>query len=159
MWHYAWHNVIETSKIKTRYQLIIWRFQYFPNSIYDTYDLVALLQACVCDNVIYCRNIHISLHEYGCIWHWKVEDDQIKVLVLSTTKQLFFMKSLREINSWYVSHIIYGLMHVSVPYMYKFIIAYYDGATTYIDNSILLQNRFQQCQKCLSDNDLTNLLS
>lgn len=40
------------------------------------------LRASMCNNVIYCRNIHISLCGNGCSWHWNVEDDQIKVLIL-----------------------------------------------------------------------------
>jgi hypothetical protein len=47
--------------------------------------VVSLLQACVCNNVVYCRNFHIFLRRYGCPWHCKVEDDRIRVLFLSKT--------------------------------------------------------------------------
>lgn len=48
-------------------------------------DLVSLLQICVCSNVVYRRNLHISVCGHGCTWHGEVEDDRIEVLILSTS--------------------------------------------------------------------------
>ncbi|CAK7324562.1 unnamed protein product [Dovyalis caffra] len=56
MSHYAWHNVTESSRITTRH-------------------------ACICNDVLYSRNIHISLCGHGCSRHREMENDEVEVIV------------------------------------------------------------------------------
>ncbi|KAF8409666.1 hypothetical protein HHK36_005745 [Tetracentron sinense] len=53
MSHYAWHNVTKNSKIATR-------------------------QTCICDDVVYCRNIHLSLCGHGRSRHGEMENEQVE---------------------------------------------------------------------------------
>jgi hypothetical protein len=38
-----------------------------------------LLQACICDHVFHCRNLHLSVCWYGCPGCWQMEDEQNQV--------------------------------------------------------------------------------
>lgn len=91
MSHYAWYNVTESSKVTTRYFWIkdpfILCFLWFIPFLY--LSLICTVQACFCNDVICCRDIHISVCWDGCTWYWKVEVDKIKV------DSVWFIKSLK----------------------------------------------------------------
>lgn len=88
--------------------------------MHSTWFIASSLQACLCDNVIYCRNIHISLCGNGCSWHWNVESDQIKVLFLSyySPTQSYYSKLLIKVQIIQFSFkLLYIEMDVMLPCM------------------------------------------
>lgn len=48
-----------------------------------------LLQACVCDDVLYCRDIYIFVCRDGCLGHREMENEQVEVELLSPDEYCF----------------------------------------------------------------------
>lgn len=90
-----WLRVLESQP--GMWKLLMWFFFFFFFNFQDMLSLLAaftwllnpinflgpsLRQAYICNNVVYCRNFHISLCWHRCFGHWEVEAQQIKVLYI-----------------------------------------------------------------------------